>query len=299
MTRLHQVAALLLLVAGMAYGQGNRPEWKAIRDTLGRQGKVDSGVLRITYPRTDLGDVKIGDDTVDSDLVYESWFGFVPMDGATMMMGDFCLTEQELPVVQKYLVDRGISISAVHNHVIAESKRMLFMHVGMRGDPTQLAQIIKAALAKTATPTGEAPEETPMKVDWSAAEKTLGSPEEAEGKRVEFVFPRADRLKVHGMAVPSTSALETADEASFQMFDADRAVAYAEFLLKTDEVNPTIRAFSAGGFTVEAIHNHMIDDDPHMIFIHAWGSGQLKNLANTVAAALKQSDTRFRTLPGH
>ncbi|MGN6506526.1 MAG: DUF1259 domain-containing protein, partial [Tepidisphaeraceae bacterium] len=61
-----------------------------------------------------------------------------PMDGATMMMGDFCLTEQELPVVQKYLVDRGISISAVHNHVIAESKRMLFMHVGMRGDPAQL-----------------------------------------------------------------------------------------------------------------------------------------------------------------
>lgn len=138
MTRFHQVAALLLLVAGMADGQGNRPEWKAIRDTLGRQGKVDAGVLRITYPRTDLGDVKIADDTADPDLVYESWFGFVPMDGATMMMGDFCLTEQELPVVQKYLVDRGISISAVHNHVIAESKRMLFMHVGMRGDPAQL-----------------------------------------------------------------------------------------------------------------------------------------------------------------
>jgi hypothetical protein len=287
-----------------AQGKGDDVAWKAIRDGFGREGHVDGGVLRVTFARDDLKDVTIGGDAVDPGLVYESWFGFLPMRGATagtatlMMMGDFCVTEKELPDVQRFIVEKGLSVSAVHNHVINESRRMMFMHVSGHGDAPGLVEIIKAALSKTATPTGKEDEEKPAGTDWSAAEKVLGKPAEVEGPKVEFVFPRADAIKVHGMTVPSSSGFETADEAAFQMIGGGRAVAYAEFLLRPDEVDATIRAFSAHGFVVQAIHNHMIDDDPHMVFIHAWGKGDLAELAATVKAALQQSDTLFRkTLP--
>jgi hypothetical protein len=170
-------------------------------------------------------------------------------------------------------------VSAVHNHVIDESHRMMFMHVSAHGDAQKLAETIRVALAKTATPTGKEEAEKPAPADWSPAEKLLGKPDEVEGPKVEFVFPRADQIKVHGMVVPSTSGFETADEAAFQMVKDGQAVAYAEFLLRTDEVDATIRTFSAGGFVVNAVHNHMIDDEPRMVFIHAWGKGDLSKLA--------------------
>jgi hypothetical protein len=96
------------------------------------------------------------------------------------------------------------------------------------------------------------------------------------------------------MAVPLTSGFETAGEAAFQMMGDGKAVAYAEFLLRTDEVDATIRTFSTSGFVVNAVHNHMIDDEPRMVFIHAWGKGELSKLASTVSDALKQSETQFR-----
>jgi len=285
---------LPLLAFVPARAETDNPAWKPIRATLGRDGKVEDGILRLTYARDDLGDVTIGGDKVDPGLVYESWFGFMPMGGTTMMMGDFCVTEKELPVVQKFILENGFGLAAVHNHVIDESHRMMFMHVSAHGDAAKLAGTIKTRLAKTATPTGKEEEEKPVPGDWSAAEKILGKPGEIEGPKVEFVFPRADRIKVHGMAVPSSSAFETADEAAFQKIGNGQAVAYAEFLLRTDELDATIRTFSAGGFVVQAIHNHMTDDEPRTVFIHAWGKGELGKLARTVGDALRQSDTQFR-----
>jgi hypothetical protein len=286
---------LVLMLCVVVRAKDENPAWKAVRSVLGREGKVQNDILRLTYARDDLGEVSIGGDKVDPGLVYESWFGFMPMGDSTMMMGDFCLTEKELPQVQKLIVEQGFSVSAVHNHVTNESHRMMFMHVSAHGDAQKLAaETIKEALAKTTTPTGKEEEEKAARVDWSPAEKLLGKPDEIEGPKVEFVFPRADQLKVHGMAVPSTSGFETADEAAFQMVGDGKAVAYAEFLLRTDEVDATIRTFSAGGFVVNAVHNHMIDDEPRMVFIHAWGKGELSKLANTVSDALKQSETQFR-----
>jgi hypothetical protein len=285
---------LVLLPGSLARADNDSPAFKSVQSVLGREGKVDNGILRLTYARDDLGDVTIGGDKVDPGLVYESWFGFMPMGNSTMMMGDFCLTEKELPQVQRFIVENGFSVAAVHNHVVDESHRMMFMHVSAHGDAQKLAETIKGALAKTTTPTGKEEEEKPAAVDWSAAQKVLGKPDEVEGPKVEFVFPRADQIKVHGMAIPSTSGFETADEAAFQMVGNGQAVAYAEFLLKPDELDATIRTFSKAGFVVNAVHNHMTDDEPRMIFIHAWGKGDLSKLAQTVSDALKQSDTQFR-----
>jgi hypothetical protein len=289
--------ALSCSFGARAQGKAEDAAWRAIRDGFGRDGHVDGGVYRVTFARDDLKDVTIGGDPVDPGLVYESWFGFMPMRGATptmMMMGDFCVTEKELPDVQRFIIEKGFSVAAVHNHVINESRRMMFMHVSGHGNAAKLVETIKAALAKTATPTGKEDEEKPAGTDWSAAEKVLGKPAEVEGPKVEFVFPRADAIKVHGMPVPSSSGFETADEAAFQRVGGGQAVAYAEFLLRPDEVDATIRVFSAHGFVVQAIHNHMIDDDPLMVFIHAWGKGDLADLAATVKLALQQSDTQFR-----
>src|SRR4051794_35368197 len=108
---------LILTIGSSAQGQNENPTWKTVRNVLGREGKVQDGILRLTYARDDLGEVSIGGDKVDPRLVYESWFGFMPVGNGTMMMGDFCVTEKELPEVQRYIVSQGFSVGAVHNHV--------------------------------------------------------------------------------------------------------------------------------------------------------------------------------------
>jgi hypothetical protein len=182
----------------------------------------------------------------------------------------------------------------VHKHVIDESRRRMFMHVSARGNPQSVATTIKLALALTATPTGKESPEKAARTDWGPAERVLGKPDEVEGPKVEFVFPRAGRITDGRMTVPSTSAVETADEAAFQMVGNGRAVAYAEFLVQPDELDATLRTFAASGFVVQAVHNHMTTDQPRFLFIHAWGTGDLGKLALAVSAALKESDTQFR-----
>jgi hypothetical protein len=86
------IVALTLGVSARA--ENENPAWKAVRSVLGREGRVENDILRLTYARDDLGDVTIAGEKVDPGLVYESWFGFVPTGDNTMMMGDFCLTEK-------------------------------------------------------------------------------------------------------------------------------------------------------------------------------------------------------------
>lgn len=280
------IAAVLSTSAAVA---ASSADWKAVEDILGRKGKEDQGVLRVTFDRSDLKVTKDGV-SVSAELVFDCWYGFWPMkDGSVMLMGDTCVREDELPAVEQEIHRQGLDLTALHNHLIGETPKVMFMHLSGHGTAAELARKVKAVLAHTATPMGPEPEEDAnAKVDWSAITSVLGEPAETEGDIVEYGFKRRERLTMHGETLPATDALETAPEVKFQILKDGRAVTYGEMILTANEVAPVFHVLAENGIEVDALHNHMTEEEPRLFFMHWWGLGKPNALARGVSAAIEQ-----------
>jgi hypothetical protein len=208
-------------------------------------------------------------------------------DGSVMLMGDTCVTESELPGVLEEIDRQGLDLTALHNHLTGETPRIMFLHLSGHGMPAELAQKVKAVLARTAAPTGEEPDATKVPVpDWSAVTAILGEPAEKEGDIIEYGYLRKERLSMHRQTLPSTDALETAPEVKLQMLKDGRAITYGEMILTAKEVSPVFHALTAHGISVSALHNHMVDEEPRLFFMHWWAVGAPADLATGIRAAL-------------
>jgi hypothetical protein len=89
-----------------------------------------------------------------------------------------------------------------------------------------------------------------------------------------------------GMVVPP--AMGSAIAINFQPIGGGKAAITGDFVLLAKEVNPVLRALRDHGIEVTAIHNHMLDDEPHLYFMHFWANDDAKKLAEALKAALAQ-----------
>lgn len=289
---MRKIPLLAAIFFGLSTAAASAQDWKPIQDVLGRKGKVDEGILRITFPRSDLK-VSLKGIPVPADLALDTWYGFWPQpDGKMMLMGDTVVQESELAGVLEEVRRQGLEITAIHNHLAGETPHILFTHMSGMGDGVDLARKAKAVLARTKAPTGEEPEKKKSTVDWSAVTSMLGKPAETEGTMIEFAFQRAEKLSMMGHDMPSTDALETAPEVKLNMLKDGKAVSYGEMILVADEVNPVFQALTEHGMTVNALHNHMVREEPRLFFMHWWGVGQPKELATGLRAALDKMNVR-------
>src|SRR5205807_7917694 len=96
--------------------------------------------------------VKVGDIEIKPALALGSWLAFRKMAAETMVMGDLVLLEDEVAPVMGKLQEGKIEITALHNHVLNESPRIMYMHISAHGDAVKLAQAIRDALALSKTP---------------------------------------------------------------------------------------------------------------------------------------------------
>src|SRR5215813_6983215 len=174
MTSMAAIAALLLLVsisaafAGCAPGhteqqqghgtaQSATVDWKAVERAMGRSGAMQAGdVYRFGMPRGDLKVVVKGVE-IKPALALGSWAAFKMAGNQAMVMGDIVMTEDEVNPVMSRLQQGGIEQTALHNHILNESPRVMYMHIGGHGDPVKLAETISAALKLTKTPPPSAP----------------------------------------------------------------------------------------------------------------------------------------------
>lgn len=208
-------------------------------------------------------------------------------DGTIMLRGDTCMREDELPAVEAEIHRPGLDMTALHNHLIGETPKVMFLHLSGHGTAVELARKVKAVLARTATPmTRESEEMEKEKVDGSAITGVPGQPAETEGDIVEYGFQRGERLTMHGETLPSTDALETAPETKFQLLKDGRAITCGEMILTANEVAPVFHALAESGIEVDALHNHMTEEEPRLFFMHWWGVGKPDVLARGVKAAL-------------
>jgi len=261
-------------------------DWSKVDQALGRTGTDQpGGVHRFSFPRSDL---KVSLDGVDIKpaLALGSWVAFLSMGSDAMVMGDLVLKDTEISAVMKRLVDDGIEISAVHNHLLRTSEPIVYMHVAGHGDPAKLAQTIHAALALSKTPLAQstAAPAPPPALDTAGIEAALGLKGTANGGVYQFSIPRAETISDEGMNIPP--AMGTAIGINFQPTSADNAAVTGDFVLLGKEVNPVIKALRDHGIEVTALHSHMIDDSPHLYFMHFWANDDAKKLAQGLRAAL-------------
>src|SRR5215813_2718900 len=128
------------------------PEWKTVETALGRTGKVQpDGTLKFGMPRKDLK-VTVAGTAIKPGLALGSWSAFSSSGDNSMVMGDLVLVEDEVAPVMAKLQAGGIEIAALHNHVLRESPRVLYMHIAGHGNAAKLAEAIHDALAATGTP---------------------------------------------------------------------------------------------------------------------------------------------------
>jgi hypothetical protein len=206
-----------------------------------------------------------------------------------MVMGDLVLTMDEVNPVMSKLTAGGIEITALHNHLLRNQPFTMYMHVLDRGDPAKLTAVLHTALAESKTPLSSAPAAStggppPIDLDTAAIDQTLGAKGANNGGVYQFGIPRAEPIKDNGMDVPAP--MGSANAINFQPTGGGKAAITGDFVLIASEVNPVLKALREHGIEVTAIHNHMLDDQPHLYFMHFWANADAKKLAEGLKAAL-------------
>jgi biotin operon repressor len=208
-----------------------------------------------------------------------------------MVMGDLVLTEAEVNPVMTKLAAGGVEVTALHNHLLRNQPFTMYMHVLGHGDPVKLAAVLHTALAESKTPLSAAPAapaSAPPQIDLDTAaiDQMLGAKGANNGGVYQFSIPRAEPIKDNGMDVPPP--MGSANAINFQPTGGGKAAITGDFVLIAKEVNPVLKALRDHGIEVTAIHNHMLDDQPHLYFMHFWANDDARKLAEGLKAALAQ-----------
>src|SRR6516165_8097019 len=281
------LAALLAGVSDVSLAADN--DWQVrVGEALGKPGAATpSGIYRVALPRTDL---KVTLDGVElkPGFALGSWLAFEKMGEEGMAMGDLVLTMEEVNPVMTKLAAGGIEVTALHNHLLRNQPFTMYMHVLGHGDPVKLAATFHTALAESKTPlaAAAAAPPPPIDLDTAALDQTLGAKGTNNGGVYQFGIPRAEPIKDGGMDVPPPMGSDNA--INFQPTGGGKAAVTGDFVLIAKEVNPVLKALRDHGIEVTALHNHMLDDQPHLYFMHFWANDDAKKLAEGLKAALAQ-----------
>ena len=307
----------LLATAGLSLGltlsaSAAETDWSKVADALGKSGtEMPGGVYRVGLPRTDLH-VTLDGVELEPAFALGSWLAFKASGDTAMVMGDLVLTEDEVNPVMKRLEENGVEITALHNHLLRAQPAPFYMHVLGHGDPAKLAAALHEAIALSKTPLGGAamasapPGSTPgaapasageepaparaaapsqaLDLDTAAIDRTLGAKGKANGGVYAVSVPRAEPVHNGGMEVPV--AMGSAEAINFQPTGRGKAAITGDFVLTAAEVNPVLRALRENGIEVTALHNHMLDEQPRLFFMHFWAHDDALKLARGLRAAL-------------
>ena len=213
-----------------------------------------------------------------------------------MVMGDLVLTGDEVSPVMQKLLEGGIQVTALHNHLLRNQPFTMYMHVMGMGDPVKLATVIHDALAASKTPlaapatgssqpTGAAPAAPPaIDLDTATLDRTMGAKGTNNGGIYQYSIPRAEPIKDNGMPVPP--ALGSAQAINFEPTGGGKAAITGDFVLTAKEVPLVMKALRDNGIEMTALHNHMLDDQPRLFFMHFWANDDAGKLAQGLKAAL-------------
>jgi hypothetical protein len=261
---------------------------------IGKAAGVDAkampdGVVRVAWSRSDVA-VTVDGVRLDPAAGLGSWAAFQPVDRGAIAMGDTVVFEDEITPALDAALAAGLEVTALHNHFAFDRPRVFFMHLGGHGEAVALAKgvrsvwdAIRAVRKAHPQPGDHFPGESASagSLDAAALGGILGHEAERAGAVVKVTIPRGATM--HGVAIGGSLGVTT--WAAFSGSDA-RASVDGDFVMASAEVQPVLRALRGAGIHVVALHNHMLDEDPRLFFLHYWGKGEAAGLARGVRAAL-------------
>src|SRR5262245_55177746 len=280
-------AAVLISTAASA----QQIDWQKVDEALGRKPAITGDVHRYGFPRTDLS-VTLDGITIKPALALGGWVAFKPAHGGAMIMGDLVLLESEINSVMAKLIEGGLEITAVHNHLLRANPATFYMHVGGHGDPTKMASVIHDALSASKTPVSPpaaAASSPAVDLDTARLAEIIGAKGQANGGVYQFSVLRRNAVSEDGMSLGPAGPLGLATAINVQPTGSGKAAITGDFVLMGDEVNPVIRALRSNGIEVTAVHSHMLDEQPRLFFMHFWANDDAEKLARGLRAALDKT----------
>lgn len=283
-------AAGCSVLATVAAADAQSIDWTKVDGIFGRTGAVGGSVHRYGFPRTDL-QVTLDGVTIRPTLALGGWIAFQPMGNTAMAMGDLVLLQSEVNPVMTKLLEGGLEVTAVHNHLLRAEPLTFYMHVGGHGDPVKMAAVIRDALAVSKTPlTPPTPPAQPPAIDLDTAkiEQIIGAKGTNNGGVYAINVPRRDPIMEQGMPV-GAPIMGGATAINFQPTGGGKAAITGDFALIGSEVGDVTRVLRANGIEVTAIHSHMLTEEPRIIFMHFWANDDAIKLAGALRAALDKT----------
>src|SRR5437867_1443737 len=287
MKRWSQIVGFVLAAATALAARGADADWDAVAKAIGRPGsEMPGGVYRVGIGRSDLT-VLVDGVQLKPPLALGSYLAFKTTGKQALVMGDLVLLQEEVNPVMKKLIEQGIEITAIHNHVLRATPQVMYMHYMGHGDAAKLAAAVRTALQESKTPL-EAPAKPAsapqIDLDTAAIEKTLGAKGTNNGGILAFNIPRAEAIKEHGTELPASMGMGIV--INFQPTGSGKAAITGDFVLIAKEVNPVLKTLRDNGIEVTALHSHMLDEQPRLFFMHFWANDDAQKLAKGLRAAL-------------
>ncbi len=211
-------------------------------------------------------------------------------------MGDLLLTREEVRPVVTGLLEQGLTVTAMHHHMLGEEPMLTYVHYLGRGPASELARKLRAALDRAPSSLGQG---TPGAGATGLPAVVAGTPcariEQALGAKAgsadmgpgycKITIGRPDNeVRVQGVAIPA--AMGVSSWFAFQeTTDGQSAVVAGDMALTQDQVGPALKALAATGIEIVVVHNHMLFDEPRIVFFHFQGRGSADELARGLKSA--------------
>jgi hypothetical protein len=291
-----KVLAITILFGSLSATAGaQQVDWEKVDAAFGRKPAAVAGdVHRYGFPRTDLN-VTVDGVTIKPAFALGGWIALKPAHGGVMAMGDLVLLETEINPVLTKLIEGGLEITAIHNHVLRGNPATFYLHVGGHGDAVKVATAIRAALGESKTPlsvaaAASAPPQ--VELDTAQLDQIIGVKGQANGGVYQFNVPRRDPVKEGGMTLEPVGPMGVATAINFQPTGGGQAAITGDLVMIGEEVNPVIKALRANGIEITALHSHMLDEQPRLYFMHFWANDDALKLAKGLRAAIEKTASK-------
>lgn len=258
--------------------------WDSVPKVLGRAGKLTDGIYKVGFPRTDLH-VSINGTTVFPAAGLGTWMAFRKADETNFVAdGDLVLLAIEVNPAISALQAGGIEVTAVHNHLIGEEPQVMYVHFFGRAGLEKLLTTLRYALDKTKTPIAPpAPAPSQPLPGKKEIEAIMGKAGTENGSVLAFSFARLHGIAMHHETLAPAMGMATA--INFQPSPKGVA-ATGDFVLREGEVKTVLESLRKDNVLVTAVHNHLYDDEPRMVFVHFWAEGKAAEVATALKHAL-------------
>jgi hypothetical protein len=271
--------------------------WQTVvSNVLARPGTLEPGdVYSVGIPRNDLK-VTIGGLRLEPSFALTSYQTFRSSGkGADIQLkGDLLLLTEEVNPVMSRLMKGGFEITALHNHLIGESPRLMDLHFEGNGAAGALASTLRDAVALTGAhlyPSAselledEAP--TPAVTEgFQQVRQILGLEGTISRRVLQIHVPRKDPIRSGNVEIPPSMGACVC--IAFQAAGPTDLASTGEMVVVQEELLPVLQALRMGELDVSAIHDSLMGESPPLKYIHFWGKGSPEKVATALRAALDQ-----------